>query len=459
MTRPMFNELAEQAVLAAMFMARPAAEQAVMTMEPAMFHGERHRLIFSAMTRLIEAGSSIDPLTVANVLTERGHLDWAGGKDYLGFLVDAVPHAENVQHHAGIVTEWAARRALLATLTNAATTLAEGGTESQDVARAVADALLPFTIDDLDAPGFIRIKDAVWPAMERLEAQAGGMIVGLRTGYAKIDAETGGFQKGELVIVGGAEKIGKSIAALNLGLRVAARAPDDGGGAVAYVSAEMTTQAKVKRALGILGKIDQRRLRTGTLVDSDWPKAARAAAELGALPFWIDDEAEPSLADVTARCTALKAAHPEIALIIVDFLQLVHVREKGMTKAEELGRVAYGLKRLAKKLGVVVIAPCQVNTKDIEDGKDPRPRPKDLQGSSGMRQAADFVVLLYRPAFYDAIGANPYEIEFNFAVAREASPFLARLRWDPSTLCIDDFPAPPPIAGTTSLTFPDRRSA
>lgn len=459
MTRPLFNEDAEQAVLSAMLSDQAAAQHAVMALAPEMFYGERHRRIFSVMGLLVESGTTVDPFTVANALTDRGHLERAGGKDYLGLLIDAVPTVAHIADHVGIVAEMAQRRALVDTLTAATLTIRDGDTDATDVARDTTAALLPFTLDDSDAPGFIRIKDAVWSVLERIEAQAAGVVTGLLTGWARIDSETGGFQKGELIILAAAEKMGKSVAALNLGLRVSARPATEGGGAVAYVSAEMTTQAKVKRALGILGRIDQKRLRTGTLVDNDWPKVARAAGELGALPFWIDDEAEPSLADVTARCTALKAAHPEIALIIVDFLQLVHVREKGMTKAEELGRVAYGLKRLAKKLGVVVAAPCQVNTKDIEDGKDPRPRLKDLQGSSGMRQAADFVALLYRPAFYDAIGANPYEIEFNFAAAREAAPFLARLRWDPHTLRIDDFDALPPIAGTASLTLPDTRSA
>lgn len=457
-TRPMFSEEAEQAVLAAAIIDRPAAEQAVMTLDAAMFYSDRHRRIFMAMTTLVERGSVVDPLTVAEVLSSRGDLERAGGKNYLGFLVDAVPTAANVSYHAGIVAEWHARRELLSTLTGAAARIQDGG-ESQDVARSVADALLPFTIDDLDAPGFVRIKDSVWPVLERLEAQAAGLIVGLRTGWSKVDREIGGFQKGELVIIGGAEKMGKSVVAWNLALTVAATPVDEGGGAVAYVSAEMTTDAKVKRALGILAKLDQRKLRTGELRDDDFPKLARAAGLLTALPLWIDDEAEPSLADVTARCTALKAQHPEIALIVVDFIQLVHVREKGMTKAEELTRVAYGLKRLAKKLGVVVVAPCQVNTKDIETVKDPRPQPKDLQGTSGFRQAADFVVLLYRPAFYDPMG-NPYEIEFNVPVARDGAPFLARLRWDPNTLAVEDFPAGPALySGTASPTLPDRRAS
>jgi replicative DNA helicase len=437
---PLQNREAEQAVVAAMLIDPEAVIRAVELVEAAMFLDLRHRRIFAAMVTLAERGTTIDPITLATLLDERGELEEAGGKDYIGFLVDAIPTSANIAYHAGIVRELAQRRTLIRTLEQSTEDLRRtGGTDARATARALTETLMPYTVEDGDAAGFVSVKHLVWPAMEQLEAQASGLVSGLLTGYTRIDAETGGFQPGELIVLGGAEKMGKSVAALNFGLRVVEREPHDGGGGVGYVSAEMTERAIVKRALGILARVDQRRLRTGKLVDEDFPKLASAGGRLAHLPIWIDDEAEPSLADVAARCAALKAQHPEMRLIVVDFLQLVHAREQGMNESVELKRVAYGLKRLAKKLGVVVLAPCQVNTKDIEDGKDPRPRLKDLQGSSGMRQAADFIALLYRPAFYDAIGANPYELELNFAAAREASPFLARLRWDPQTLRIDDF--------------------
>jgi replicative DNA helicase len=273
--------------------------------------------------------------------------------------------------------------------------------------------------------------------MEAIERTANGTAPGLLTGWRKIDEEMGGLRSGELVIPGGAEKMGKSVFALNLCLRIASRPITDGGGGCAYVSAEMTKEALMKRCLAWESRVDARRIRTGQLVDDDWSKLANAGAAISRLPLWIDDQATPTLADIIARSTHLKALHPELSLVVVDFLQLVRDRRKGVPKSEELSDIAYGLKGMAKKLGIVVVAPCQVNTKDVEELKDPRPRLKDLQGSSGMRQAADLIGLLYRPAVYDPMG-NPYEIEVNFAAAREAPPFLARLRWDAQSLRIDD---------------------
>jgi replicative DNA helicase len=432
------DEDAEVAVLAAMLINPHAIMAALEVVDDAAFYFERHRRLFRALVTLAERGVTADPLTLADELQRRGDLESVGGKDYIGFLIDAIPTAANVEYHAKIVRELAQRRRLLEVGLALHQRARDGDGSVQEIARDFAAELLPYAVDDGETAGFEPVKGLVWPVMEQLEAQAGGLVTGLRTGYAKIDDLTGGFQPGELVIPAGAEKMGKTVTTLNFALNIAQCAESEGGGGVGYVSAEMTKRALVKRSLGILGKIDQRRLRTGALVDGDFPKLARAGGVLSNLPLWIDDQAEPSLADVVARCTHLKAQHPEMRCVVVDFLQLVHAREKGTPESVALTRVAYGLKGLAKRLDVVVIAPCQVNTKDIEDGKDPRARPKDLQGSSGMRQAADFIALLYRPAVYDPM-ANPYELELNFAVAREAAPFLARLRWDPHTLKIDDW--------------------
>lgn len=439
MTHPLYSEDAEQAVLAAMLIEERAVLHALAALPESAFYAERHRRIFGAMTTLHASGTTIDPLTLANLLEARGELAAAGGKDYLGFLVDAIPTAANVAHHCGIVREWAARRDLLASLEQSVASIhASGkGTTAKEIAQAAFTALLPHTAAGSSGAGFVPAKSIVWPTMEAIEKSANGTAPGLRTGWRRVDEELGGFQPGELFIPGGAEKMGKSVFSLNLCLRIASRPENDGGGGCAYVSAEMTGKALMKRCLAWESRVDARALRTGKLRDDDWPRLARAGGVISNLPLWIDDQAVPTLADVIARSTHLKALHPELRLIVVDFLQLVTNRRKGANKAEELTDIAYGLKGLAKQLDVVVVAPCQVNTKDVEELKDPRPRLKDLQGSSGMRQAADLIGLLYRPAVYDPMG-NPYEIEVNFAAARELPPFVAHLRWDASALRIDD---------------------
>lgn len=432
-----WSENAEQSVLAAIMLDSQSIMRVLELIDESMFYAEGHRKLFRAMVSLAESGTVIDPVTLSERMADRGELEAAGGKDYIAFLIDAVPTSANITYHAEIVREKAQLRRVIVAATTMQAEAYAASEKATTIAQNAFETLLPLSVEDSSNRGFIRVHDLVWPVMESVEASSGGMIQGMRTGYTRIDAETGGFLPGELVILGAVEGHGKSALALNIGLNVCLNDDDKGGGEVGYVSAEMSKTAITKRALQILGRVDGKRIRTGTLQNDDFPRLGRAAGLLSNAPLWIDDEAEPSLADVSARCTHLKALHPRLKLIIVDFLQLLRISGSEGKRHEQLQDIAYGLKGLAKRLGVVVAAPCQVNSKEVESGGDMRPHPKDLQGSSGMRQAADFIGLMYRPAVYKP-GASPHDLEVYFAKAREAATFVAHLHWDGPTLCIDN---------------------
>jgi replicative DNA helicase len=400
------------------------------------FYRTSHRRIFSAAIALQDAGTRVDPLTIASWLTDQHLLDSVGGKEYLGLLLDMVPHANHVEDHARVVVDYSHRRALLETLGASADAVRDGRVTARDAAQAAIAELLPFSVDEPSRAGYVHAREVAVEALDAIGARMSGTR-GLCTGYGAIDDATGGFREGELVIVGGAEKMGKSAVTLNIALNVASRTPAEGGGGVGYVSAEMTRATLFERCLSWHSRLGSHEISTGRLTPDQFEGLVESATWIAAQPLWIDDEAEPSLADVEARASHLKATHPEIRLIVVDFLQLVHAREKGVPEAQELKRVAYGLKRIAKRLKVVVMAPCQVNTKDVEALKDMRPQLKDLQGSSGMRQAADFIALLYRDGFYNALSDDPDLLEMRFAACRRTPSFEAKLRWNGPTLRVD----------------------
>src|SRR5256714_7006692 len=96
-----------------MLMDQDAIVRAAEVVHDSMFYAERHRRIFRAMVAISERGSVVDPLTLSDELARRGELDGAGGKDYIAFLVDAVPTAANVEYHAAIVREKAVLRQLI----------------------------------------------------------------------------------------------------------------------------------------------------------------------------------------------------------------------------------------------------------------------------------------------------------------------------------------------------------
>lgn len=435
MTELLYSEDAEQAVLSAMMSNERAIVALASTLDGSHFYRESHRRLFDAITHLHAVGTKVDPITLAAQLTVDGDLDRIGGKDYIGYLLDVIPSLSDghAVSHAAIVRQRAAQRQLLEVVRHAAKRLEEGA-NPQDIGRHLFDAALPYTIDARTA-GFRHIRELLYDTMDAIEKRSAGGS-GLKTGYAGIDNHTAGFRPGEMVVPGGAEKSGKSALAFNIAMNVLEKY--DGTIGVGYVSAEMTADSLVERAIARKARIESGRLASGTIIDNEWVRLARASGELAGMPLYIDDEAEPSIADVEARCTHLKALHPEIGLIVVDFLQIITAHEKGLSDAVEIKRVAYGIKRMAKRLGIVAIAPCQVNTKDVETTKDMRPRLKDLQGSSGIRQAADFVALIYRPGLYDEHATDADTMELDFAACRRTPRFTARLRWNGSTMTISE---------------------
>jgi AAA domain/DnaB-like helicase N terminal domain len=132
-------EDAEQAVLSAMLWDPAAIQCATEILDDTMFYYEGHRPIFRAMVSLSERGDAVDPLTLATELN--GSLEASGGKDYIGFLIDAVPTAANIEYHAKIVREKALRRRMIAALEANARALRNGTAKPDDVATQLRPAL------------------------------------------------------------------------------------------------------------------------------------------------------------------------------------------------------------------------------------------------------------------------------------------------------------------------------
>jgi hypothetical protein len=108
--RALFNEDAEQATLSAMLIDARAVATARDLVVESDFYATRHRVLYRAMLTVADRGATVDPLTLAAALGP--DLERAGGKDYIGFLVDAVPTADNVRYHAELIVNAAKARAL-----------------------------------------------------------------------------------------------------------------------------------------------------------------------------------------------------------------------------------------------------------------------------------------------------------------------------------------------------------
>jgi len=210
--RPPYSEDAEQAVVAAMLMDADAIMRAAEYVDDTMFYREGHRRIFRAMVAITERGEIVDPVTLAEELGRRGELEASGGRDYIGFLVDAVPTSANVEYHAKIVREKALLRRLIEVSTSIVSEAFEGRTTAADLLDEAESKIFQVS-QQQGGQGFTRIKELLWPAMERIEAVSrdGHTVTGVATGFRDLDEMTSGFQPSDLVIVAARPSMGKCI--------------------------------------------------------------------------------------------------------------------------------------------------------------------------------------------------------------------------------------------------------
>jgi replicative DNA helicase len=388
---------AEQAVIAAMLMDTDAILRAGEHVDDTMFYDERHRRIFRAMVAISMRSEVVDPVTLANELLRRGELEASGGKEYIGELIDAVPTAANVEYHAKIVKEKALLRRLIETSTTIISEAFQGRATAEELLDDAEQRIFQVS-QQRGLQGFTRVKELMWPTMERIEAlQRGGKtITGVASGFTDLDELTSGFQPADLVIVAARPSMGKTALVLN----IAQYAAIEKNVPVALFSLEMSKESLVQRMLTAEGRVDAQKMRKGLLRDEDYSRLARAAGILSGAPIWIDDSAGITLLEIRSKARRLKADQ-DIGMVVIDYLQLIQGPSSSESRQQEISQISRSLKALAKELAVPVIALSQLSRAPEQRAGDHRPQLSDLRESGAIEQDADLVMFIYRQELYD----------------------------------------------------------
>ena len=396
--QPPYAAEAEVAVLGGMLIDNDAVAKAIEIVDDSMFYREGHRRIFRVMARLFQRGEVVDPTTVAEELRRGDDLEQAGGLPYVAELLDAVPTAANIEYHARIVRERALMRRLIETSSQIIRDTYEPGEKTVEELLDEAEHRIFQIAQSHDREGFVWIKKILYPTFERIEqlqAAAGG-ITGVGTGFHDLDGKTGGFQKGDLVIIAARPSMGKTSLVISLMMHAAISQQVP----VALFSLEMSKEQLVQRMLCSEALVDLGRLLRGRLTDDDYVRLAQAAGHLNTAPIWIDDSGVLSVLEMRAKARRLKAEQPELGLIIVDYLQLMQGGGRtAENRQQEVSEISRGLKAVSKELGVPVIALSQLS-RAPEQRADHRPQLSDLRESGSLEQDADLVMFLYRPEYY-----------------------------------------------------------
>ncbi len=404
MRTPPHSLEAEQAVLGGLMLDNSAWERVADRITEDDFYRNDHRLIYRAMVELADQDQPFDAVTLAEVLQSKNRLEQAGGLAYLATLARDTPTAANVRAYADIVRE----RSVLRQLIRVGGELAESAfrPEGRGVAELVDQAeRAVFEIaerGDRMGKSYVRINELMAKAVDRLDTlvHADSHVTGIATGLSQFDEMTAGLQPGDLIIVAGRPSMGKTSFAMNL----AEYAAISGKVPTAIFSMEMSGEQLAMRLISSLGRIDQLKVRTGKLDDTDWKRVSSAISIMSKAPMFIDDTGALTPTELRARARRLKRDH-QLGLIVVDYLQLMQVPGTRENRATEISEICRSLKSLARELKVPVIALSQLN-RSLEQRPDKRPIMSDLRESGSIEQDADVIVFIYRDEVYDKDSAD-----------------------------------------------------
>lgn len=363
------------------------------------FYVAKHQLIFSALADLHEKQQPFDIVTLSETLDVRDELDRAGGLAYLAEMAESTPSTANIMAYANIVRERATFRQMIV----AANEIARSGSSPEGQS---TDTLLQFAERKFAEIAEGRPKEGGWADAQQLldksidkitemfESEDG--LTGITTGWDRLDEMTSGWQDQDLVIIAARPSMGKTTLAMN----TVESALFAQSGPVCVFSLEMPAEQLMLRMLASVGRIDQTRLRTGQLEQEDWGKLTAAIEQLRETKLFIDDTPGLSPADIRSRLRRIEREHGPIALVMVDYLQLMRIPGFSEGRTNEISEISRSLKGIAREFKAPMLALSQLN-RSLEQRPNKRPVNSDLRESGAIEQDADIIMFIYRDEVYN----------------------------------------------------------
>jgi len=418
---------AEKAVLSALLLENNAIHSVLNEIKPEDFYHPSHQQIYRAMLALQDENEPVDLHTLSNHLSAQKKLDAVGGVVFLSELADYEATAANVLHHAKIVRDKALKRNLI----RVATEVVEASQESAERAEQLLDEAESRIFELSRAKArttFTPLEVGLHEAMNHVDLlmERSGELTGVPTGYRDLDADTGGLQPGELVVIAARPSMGKTALALN----IARNAAVDHGKTVAVFSLEMTKRSLILRLLASEGEVNLTSFRKGYGSADAYRRIQNAANKLSGANIWIDDSGTITILEIKAKCRRLKSEHG-LDLVMLDYLQLAHGNTPAPRKDLEIAEISHGLKSLAKELDIPVISLSQLNRgPEQRDPDKRRPNMGDLRESGAIEQDADLIAFIYRDEVYNPTEENEGLAELIIAKQRNGPTGTIKLQFE-----------------------------
>ena len=407
---------AEQAVLGAMMTEKSVIPRVIALLGHTSdaFFTTDHQLIYAAILTVYERVSNADPLLVADELKRTNQINRTGGAGYLYELQAPIVETESTEFYADILHEKATRRQLIQAGAAIRELAQNENIELAEVLNQSQESVFELGQNDAQR-GFQPLNPLVTTSIDAIEKlfHKQERFLGIPTGFMDFDHMTSGLQPGNFIIIAARPSMGKTTLVLNMAQNIAI----DQERPVAIFSLEMPAQDIVMRMLSAESRIDFGRLRTGNFSEDYWRPLTEAASRLSEAPVFINDNRGLTVQGLRAEGRRLKGEHGDLALIIVDYLQLLRGTGRYNQREQEISEISRSLKVLAWELNVPIVA-CSQLSREVERRPDKQPQLSDLRESGAIEQDADLVAFLYREDYYEDEDAGE-RVEANLMIKKQ----------------------------------------
>lgn len=370
-------------------------------LKPEDFYDGRNRIIAKALVeyRQEEGEAPFDIVTIGDILKKKEILDKAGGMSYVSNMIDSVPTTSNIDYYADIIKEKANLRFLI-DICGQIIDRSLNQDDSKEILENFLQNLFDLSVSEYRE--YEHIKIPLVRSIEFLENNyRNRQVSGILSGFRELDNIIVGFQKANLIILGGRTGMGKTALALNMIERIAMGDPITSylneslpvtqNFPTGVFSLEMSKSEICMRFMASQTGTTLKELRKADIPDHKWQSLIDFVDKVKNTQIYIDDTPGITIQELSSKAKKMKKEG--VNIIIVDYLQLINVSDSRIPREQQISLISKQLKNLARELDIPVIALTQLN-RSADNRDDKTPRLSDIRESGAIEQDADLVLFI-----------------------------------------------------------------
>jgi len=348
-----------------------------------MFFSQAHRDIYTSMVALFNDDMPCDLVTLISELTRRRKIKPVGGVTYLAGLTDDVPTSANAKHYAKVLKDLGNLRNIIEVCKSVhKQAIAQG--DPQEIIARIEQEIFQLSADGR-RDGLVHISDFMSETRERFNVQMTSRgMVGIPTGFQRLDKAMGGFVNQDLIIIGARPSIGKTALATNIARNLILQDIP-----VAFFSLEMGRHQILERIIASVGRISKHQMHTAAYKADIDAKLESTCTKLMKAPLYVDDKSGQNPLEIRASLRRHVQRHG-VKCCIIDYIQLMRPVYRCDNRNQDIAQITGLLKETAKDLNIPMVVLSQLS----RDGGKEDPKIYHLKESGSIEQDADVVLLL-----------------------------------------------------------------